>query len=146
MDPRHLRCIRFIMRTIELALVALLVCPLCAAGATYPDRPVRLIVPFPPGGVVDLIARAVAHPLAQRLGQPVVVDNRSGAGGSIGMQAVAMAPRDGYTLGLATTGPLAIDPALRSDLPYDARRDFTPISLIARAPQSLVVRADLPPR
>src|SRR5262249_39471028 len=112
----------------------------------YPTRPVRLIVPYPPGGIVDIVARIVATALSGQLGQSVIVENRAGAGGTIGMKALATAAPDGYTLGLATTGPLAIMPALQPSRPYDPVHDFVPISLVATAPQILLVNPSLPVR
>lgn len=110
----------------------------------YPDRPVRLIAPFPPGGTADLIARTLAQPLTQSLGQPVIVENRAGAGGTIGAAAVAKAPPDGYTLLLGQSASLAFAPAIYKKLPYDAIRDFAPISLIGTNTSALVVHPSLP--
>jgi tripartite-type tricarboxylate transporter receptor subunit TctC len=119
--------------------------PGMAAGVVgYPTHPIRLIVPYPPGGIVDVVARITARALESQLGQSVVVDNRSGAGGTIGMKAVVAAAPDGYTLGIATTGPLAIMPALQRSAAYDPLRDFTPVSLVATAPQLLLIHPALP--
>jgi tripartite-type tricarboxylate transporter receptor subunit TctC len=112
--------------------------------ADYPTHPVRLIVPYTPGGIVDIVARITAAALASQLGQSVIVENRSGAGGTVGMKALAAAAPDGYTLGIATTGPLAIMPALQTSKAYDPLRDFTPVSLVATAPQMLLVYPGLP--
>lgn len=114
--------------------------------ARYPVRPVRLIVPNPPGGGVDIIARLVGARLSERLGQPVVVENRAGAGGTIGVAAVAQAPADGYTLGMGVTATLAIAPALYRRLPYDALKDLEPVTLIATLPLILTVHPSLPVR
>lgn len=115
---------------------------LCVSGAraqVYPSRPLRLIVPFPPGGNVDLSARIVAPELARELGQPVVVDNKAGAGGILGLDAVAKAAADGYTIGVASPINHLAAPALYPKLPYDSIRDFTPIGLISSVPMVLVV-------
>jgi tripartite-type tricarboxylate transporter receptor subunit TctC len=119
---------------------------LAAAGAaaqSYPDRPIRLIVPFPPGGGTDVVARAIASRLGQMLGTSVVVDNRAGAGGTIGTEAVARSAPDGYTLGLVS-GSHAINPSIYPKLPYDTERDFAPVSQLVVAPGILVVNPKLP--
>lgn len=105
-----------------------------ARAQAWPSRPITLIVPFPPGGSSDVVARALGRSLGEALGQPVVVDNRSGATGNIGAQAVARARPDGHTLMLATSGPGATNRLLFRDLPFDPLRDFTPIALIAEVP------------
>jgi tripartite-type tricarboxylate transporter receptor subunit TctC len=104
-----------------------------AHGAAYPDRPLRLIVPFPPGGGNDILARAVGQRLSEVLGRPIVVDNRGGAGGLIGATTAATAVPDGYTLFLGSLGNLAHNPALQPKLPYQPARDFAPISLLANS-------------
>ena len=125
----------------------LLLCATALASAQdYPVKPIRLIVPFPPGGGNDTVARAIAQQMGPALGQPVVIDNRPGAGGSVGADAVAKAPADGYTLFLAGVGSHAVNPNLHSKLPYDAIRDFAPITLVASAPSVLVVNAGVPAR
>lgn len=108
------------------------------ALAAYPDHPIKMVVPYSAGGAADVTARLIAQQLSTRLGQPVVVDNRPGASGSIGAAAVANAPADGYTLLLDATG-FAVNPSLLPKLPYDAAKDFVPISLIMRVPTLLVV-------
>src|SRR5262245_25174529 len=129
---------------------ATLCCVLCllssAFGQSYPTKPIRLIVPNPPGGGVDILARAIGQPLSERLSQSVVVENRPGAGGTIGIGLVAKSPPDGYTLGMGVDATLAIAPALYRKLPYDPVRDLAPVSLIAILPMILVVHPSLPVR
>ncbi|HJU23316.1 MAG TPA: tripartite tricarboxylate transporter substrate binding protein [Casimicrobiaceae bacterium] len=115
-----------------------------AASAGYPDKPIRLVVPFPPGGPTDMVARPLAQFLGERLKQQVIVDNRGGAGGSIGAELVAKAPADGYTLIMATVGTHAINKSLYKHLPYDPVKDFTPITLVAAAPVALVANPKVP--
>jgi len=110
-----------------------------ALAQTYPNKPVRLVVPFPPGGPTDIVARPLAQMLTEQFKQQVIVDNRAGAGGVIGADNVAKSPADGYSLLLATVGTHAINPSLYKKLPYDAVKDFTPVSLVAEAPVTLVV-------
>ena len=127
-------------------LVALLLAALITAAhaQTYPSRPVRLIVPFPPGGSTDILSRALGQKLAEGLGQPVVIDNRPGAGGSIGSEAGAKAAPDGYTLLMGQLGPLAVSPAIYKNLPYDPVKSFAPVSLMAIVPSVLVVNPQVP--
>jgi tripartite-type tricarboxylate transporter receptor subunit TctC len=115
-----------------------------SADARWPDRPLRLIVPFPAGAVTDIVARVVGARLGERLGQPVVVENRVGASGNIGTEAVARAAPDGYTIGLATSSTHATSAALSANLSYDPVKDFIPISSIGDAPYVLVVYDRLP--
>jgi tripartite-type tricarboxylate transporter receptor subunit TctC len=112
----------------------------------YPDRPITLIVPYAPGGGNDVMARAVAEPMGKSLGQPLVIENHGGAGGSVGTRQVAKAAPDGYTLGLGGTGTLAIDPTLYPNVGYDPRRDFTPVGLIATSPLIVLVHESVPAR
>src|SRR5947208_5432318 len=116
------------------------------ALAQYPAKPIHLIVPFPPGGGNDTVARAIAQQISPELGQPVVIDNRPGAGGSVGAELAAKAPPDGYTLFLAGVGSHVVNPNLHAKLPYDPLKDFAPISLIASAPSVLVVNPAIPAR
>ena len=115
-----------------------------AAQAGFPNRPLRLVVPFPAGGPTDIVARPLAQLLGEALGQVVNVDNRGGAGGSIGADHVAKSPGDGYTLLMATVGTHAINASLYRKLPYDAVADFTPLGVIASAPVSVVVHPGAP--
>jgi len=115
-----------------------------SASADYPTKPIRLIVPFAPGGGNDTIARTIAQKIAAGLGQPVVVDNRAGAGGVLGAELAARAAPDGYTLFLGGVGSHAINPNLHKSLPYDPIRDFAPVALIASAPLVIVVHPSLP--
>ena len=128
------------------SLASSLVLPAGAAFAqpAYPSKPLRLVVPFPPGGPTDIVARPLAQLLAQALGQQVVVDNKGGAGGAIGADAVAKALPDGYTLLMGTVGTQAINAALYKKLPYDALKDFTALGLAASAPVAVVVNAAAP--
>ena len=120
--------------------------PLAArAQGAFPDRPVRLVVAFPPGGPTDVVARILAERMARDLGQPVVVENRGGANGNIAAEAVAKAPPDGHTL-LYNTSSIAISRALYRTLPYDLLRDLAPVALAAASPLALVVHPALPPR
>ena len=119
-------------------LVLLFFCA-SAAAQPYPSRPVRLIVPTPPGSTPDTVARALATKLQEALGQPAVVENRTGAGGNIAAEAVAKSAADGYTLFVGINGPVATNKYLYPHLGYDAQKDFAPISLLASAPQMLVV-------
>ncbi|WP_249278576.1 Bug family tripartite tricarboxylate transporter substrate binding protein [Bordetella genomosp. 2] len=126
-----------------IALFAALV-PMAPAQAEYPDRPLRLIVPFAPGGGADLTARLVAEPLGKILGQPVVVENKPGAGGTIGATQVARAAPDGYTLLYTTPGPQITNPYLMKSLPYDPQKDLVPVSKLAVVPSVLVAGKTLP--
>jgi len=110
----------------------------------YPVKPIRMVVPFPPGGATDIMARGVAQRLTEVWGQPVVVDNRPGAGGNIGSELVAKAAPDGYTLEMGTVGTHAINPSLYSKMPYDHVKDFVPVILVAGVPNVLVVNPSVP--
>ena len=124
------------------ALLTVVIC--AAAGAQpYPSRPVKLVVPFPPGSTPDIVGRTLATKLQESLGQPFVVENRSGAAGNIGTEVVAKSAADGYTLLIGINGPIATHKYLYRSLPYDADKDLAPISLLASAPQMLVVVPEL---
>jgi tripartite-type tricarboxylate transporter receptor subunit TctC len=124
------------------------VAPVAAFSAqdtpTYPTMPVKIVVPFAPGGGTDVVARVVAQSLSKRLGQPVIVDNRPGAGGSIGAGLVATSAPDGYTLLLGSNGPISINPSLYRKLPYSPTRDFVPVANIASVPFLIVANPSLP--
>ena len=115
-----------------------------AQAPAYPSKPIRLVVPFPPGGATDILAREVAQKLTEAWGQSVVVDNRPGAGGNIGAELVARAAPDGYTLLMGTVGTHAINASLYAKLPYDHVKDFAPVILVAGVPNVLVVNPALP--
>jgi tripartite-type tricarboxylate transporter receptor subunit TctC len=117
---------------------------LSSAHAAYPDKPIRLVVPFAPGGNIDITARIVAPALSEHLGQPVLVDNRGGAGGRIGTEMVAKAPPDGYTLVLGSSGALTMNPVFSPLKSFDPVRDFAPTSLVSIVPLILVVHPSLP--
>lgn len=123
-----------------------LVRPIPALAQAYPTRPVRMIVPFVPGGGADITARFIAEPLGRELGQNIVIENRGGAGGTIGTAAVAQAPADGYTLLYGTPGPLITNRFLMANMPYDSERDFAPVSLLTRGSYLLAVHRDVPAR
>jgi len=124
-----------------LSLSALTLLPLAALAES---KPLRLLVPFPPGGATDVTARVLAEPLARWLGQPVVVENRSGAGGSVGMAEVAKAAPDGLTLGVATLSTHGVNPAVYPKLPYDPVKDFAAVTEIVKAPGILLINPKLP--
>ncbi len=115
-----------------------------ARADDYPSRPITLIVPFPPGGSTTVMARNVADKLSELLGQQIVVDNRGGAGGTLGTRAVAKSAPDGYTIGLGYTGTLSIAPSLYTNTGYDPRKDFAPIGLIGTAPSVFLVHPSVP--
>jgi len=137
-----------IARNIVLRRLAAFVCATAALASThvvaaYPDKPVRLVVPFAPGGGTDLIARTLAVGMGKELGQQVIIDNKPGAGTIIGTDSVAKSPADGYSIVIATFAH-AVNPSMVPKLPFDTSKAFTPISLIAKGPNVLVVRADSP--
>jgi tripartite-type tricarboxylate transporter receptor subunit TctC len=133
------------MKTLMIAIAAVLALQAGSLQAqTYPAKPVRVMVPFPPGGSTDIVARIVAQKLSTQLGQPMVIENRGGAGGTLGTAVVAKAPADGYTLVIGTTSTHVVAPSVYTKLEYDPVRDFAPISLIAVTPYLLVVNPALP--
>jgi tripartite-type tricarboxylate transporter receptor subunit TctC len=115
-----------------------------AYAQTYPAKPVRLIVPFPAGGGSDVVGRIVAQKLGERIGQQVIVDNRAGAGGSIGTEAVVKAPPDGYTVVLASTSEIAINPGIYSKLNYDTVKDLAPVAMVAATPMVVIIHPTFP--
>ncbi|MBI3067469.1 MAG: tripartite tricarboxylate transporter substrate binding protein, partial [Betaproteobacteria bacterium] len=125
---------------------ALPLCSLAQNGPAYPVKPVRMVVPFPPGGGVDLVARLISRKLGDSLGQSFMVDNRPGAAGIIGCEFVARAAPDGYTLLMATSGTHTTNPAVLPRLSYDPVKDFAPVSLVGVVPFVLVVHPSLPAR
>lgn len=127
-----------------LAALALCLAAGAAAAQSWPSRPVRVMVPFPPGGAPDLVGRTLAARLAERLGQPFVVENRTGAGGNIAAEAVAKSAPDGYTLLATSDGPLVINPSVYKNLPFDTLRDFAPIAIAASAGLALMACPSLP--
>mgnify|MGYP001573040734 FL=1 len=117
-----------------------------ASAQAYPTRPIRLVVPYPAGGGGDLLARPLAQSLTETLGQQVIVENRGGAGGNLGMELVAKSPPDGYTLVLGLTAQFAVNPSLYPKMPYDPVKDFAPVTLLVRNPYILLVHPTLPVR
>jgi tripartite-type tricarboxylate transporter receptor subunit TctC len=137
------------MRLIQLALAVIAVAalsfaPIPASAQTYPTRPIRLIVGFPPGGINDLVARIVGQSVSESLGQPLVIENRPGAGGTIGAAAAAKADPDGYTLLVGSVSNLAMAPSQYKNLAYDPIKDFAPVALVAASPNIMVVPNDSP--
>jgi tripartite-type tricarboxylate transporter receptor subunit TctC len=131
----------------SLASVALLSVALGATAQSWPAKPIRVISPFSAGSTVDLHARLIATPLGELLGQPVVVENKAGAGGAIGLDAVAKSAPDGYTIGIGTTGPMTINPYLiGSTVPYDPNKDFAAVGQYGIGPNVIVVNANVPAR
>lgn len=128
------------LTTVTLAAVL----PGSATAQTWPTKPIRLVAPFPPGSSIDIIARLLAQPMGEALGQPVVVENKVGAGGNVGVDAVVKAPADGYTLGIGARGPLAINPFLVDSMSYDPVKDVAPIGIFGSSAIVLWVRADAP--
>ena len=129
-----------------MAVLALTLATALPALAEFPDRPIKIIVPYPPGGTSDLLARVVAPRLGERLKQTVVIENRAGAGGVIGSQMVAKSPADGYTLLLGTIATHGVLPVLQKPAPYDAVKDFAPITLVASTPNVLIANPSAPMR
>ena len=137
----------FKRRTLTLNAVTLLtaaLAPLSVLAQAYPNKPIRLIVPFPAGGATDILARALSQKLGEKIGQTVVVENRPGAGGTIGADAASKSIADGYTLLLATSSTHSIGPAINPKIPYNAETDFTPIAYVASSPNVVVVPNTLP--
>src|SRR2546421_5680360 len=125
------------------ALAAVLLPAAAAVAQDFPVKPIKLVVPFPPGGPNDIIARAVGQRMSEIIGQPVTIDNRGGAGGVLGTDAVAKAEPDGYTIAITSAGALAISASLAEKLPYDVAKDLKPITLVAKVPELLVVAPNI---
>jgi len=140
------RSIRIVAAAVAVAIAAVASHAQTTAPAPWPSKPIRMIVTFPPGGSADATVRIVAPKLGERLGQQVVVDNRPGAGGNIGLAALAKSDADGYTLAVGAAGGLAANAALYPKMPFDAQKDFVPISLLAHIPFVLVVPPTSPIR
>ncbi len=132
-----------IQRRLCLAAALLAVSVGSWAQGAWPNRPVKIVVPFAPGGTTDILARAIAPDLAKAFGQPFVIENKAGAGGNLGAEQVAKAPGDGHTLLMGTVGTHGINRALYARLPYDPFKDFVPITLVAGVPNVMVINADL---
>lgn len=133
-----------ISRRHALAAIGLATTSLSRAQGNYPNRPVRMIVPFPPGGTTDVVARIFVDAMSKELGQPVIVDNRGGGGGSVGTRALALAAPDGYTIGLVTISTHGTNSAVYKNLPYDAVKDFTPITKLLSFPGVIAVNPSFP--
>ena len=127
-----------------LVSAAMLAAPLTGFTQTYPAKPVKVVIPYPPGSTPDIVGRTLSSKLQESLGQPFVVENRTGAGGNIGAEAVAKSPADGHTLLIGINGPAAINKYLYKGLSYDSDRDLMPISLLASSPQMLVTTPTVP--
>lgn len=136
------------MKMVRSTLNVLVCCLGCFIGTSsaqgYPNQPIKFVVPYPPGGANDIFARLLAQPLHESLGQPVIVENRAGGGGTIGTASVAKATPDGYTLLLGSSGPLAVAPSLISNLPYNPLRDLAPITMVGTVPNILAVHPSIP--
>jgi tripartite-type tricarboxylate transporter receptor subunit TctC len=132
------------MRSIGALALALALFPAVAFGqSSYPNRPVKMIVPFAPGGASDFVARIITPKLGELLGQQIVVDNRAGASGNIGLEAAGKSAPDGYTIFLGNIGTIAINPGVFKDMPVDTQRDFIPVTLVAEVPSVLVVNPEV---
>jgi tripartite-type tricarboxylate transporter receptor subunit TctC len=141
----RIQCVRKAAAFVSLGIIsALIAIPQAISAQNYPTRPIRLIIPFPPGGSTDTYARVISPKVSESIGQQVVIDNRTGAGGAIGAELAAKAPADGYTIWLGQTANLAIGPALRAKNPYDPINDFAAISLVQKASSVLVVSPSSP--
>ena len=121
-----------------LAAVLLLLTPIAASAQEFPTKPIRLIVPFPPGGPNDIIARVIGQKISELVKQPIIVDNRAGQGGVLGTDAVAKAAPDGYTVAIASAGALAISPSMEK-VAYDTLKDLAPVTLVATVPEMLEI-------
>jgi tripartite-type tricarboxylate transporter receptor subunit TctC len=141
MTPAHRRVRRTFMAAAACA-VFFVTAGSAFAQPAWPTKPVKIVVPFAPGGTTDILARAMAPELSRAFGQPFIVENRAGAGGNVGAEAVAKSPADGYTLLMGTVGTHGINKALYAKLPYDPQKDFAPITLVAGVPNVMVMNAE----
>jgi tripartite-type tricarboxylate transporter receptor subunit TctC len=132
---------RLALASIALAAISFVAGPASAQGV-WPNKPVRIVVPFAPGGTTDILARAVAPELARAFGQPFVVDNRAGAGGNVGADLVAKSPADGYTLLMGTVGTHGINKSIYARMPFDPQKDFAPVTLVAGVPNVMVMNTE----
>jgi len=135
---------RTLLSTVAAAATLAYVAPAAVAADNYPSRPIRLIVPFGAGGSTDIVARLLADKMGPILGQAVVIENKGGAGGSIGAAEIARSAPDGYTIGMATVSTHGANPAIMSKLPYDAKKDFAPITNVMSVPSVFVVHPSVP--
>lgn len=135
---------RRIACSIALAATSLFVAGAAAADEPYPNKPIRIVVPFAAGGAVDVTARLIGEQLSRRMGQPVVVENKPGAGGIIAVRHVVSSPADGHTLFLGAAGEIVINPVLNKDAGYDPKKDLVPVAIVVRAPNVLAVNSDVP--
>jgi tripartite-type tricarboxylate transporter receptor subunit TctC len=133
-----------VRKSLFIAMMALAAAFTPAQAQNYPARPITLVIPFAPGGSTSIVGRGVAEKMSELLGEKIIIDNRPGAGGTVGTRAVAKSDPDGYTLILGYTGTLAIGPSLYKNVGYDPRKDFAPIGMIGNAPNSLVVNPSFP--
>jgi tripartite-type tricarboxylate transporter receptor subunit TctC len=132
-------------KLVSCALLAALLAPLGALAQSWPaSKPIRMVIPFPAGGATDIVGRTIAQKLSAAIGQQIVIDNKPGAGGTIGADLVAKSPADGYTILMATSSTHSVGPALNAKMPYDAFRDFAPVVHVANAPSVLVVGRNFP--
>ena len=129
---------RLTLHWVAVATAALFLAPAATHAQGYPNKAIRMIVPFPPGGGVDFVGRVVGQKLSERIGQQVAIDNRAGANGIVGLQALLQAAPDGHTIAVGAAGPLAVNPGLYDKLPYDPLKDFAPITNMVNFPLLLV--------
>lgn len=132
------------MRKIWNVLLVLTTLAGASAAAEYPDKPIKFVIPFPAGQSTDILGRGLANEMSGVLKQPIIIENKGGAGGIIGIEAAKRAPNDGYTVLIGSSGPLSINENLHKDIPYNTLRDFEPVGMVLANPQFLVTRADFP--